>query len=53
MCLVLSFIFLAVAYTFYQENNWLLFSINIALALFFILLMIRNILKTKKERNNP
>ncbi|WP_164969080.1 hypothetical protein [Candidatus Marinarcus aquaticus] len=50
MCLVLSLIFIAVAYTFFQESNWLLFSINLVLALFFIALLIRNIITTKKER---
>jgi hypothetical protein len=50
MCLVISIIFLALAYTFFQDGNMQGIYINISIALFFILLMIRNVIKTKKER---
>ena len=52
MCLIISIIFSGLAYTFFQDGNMQGFYINICIALFFILLMIRNILKTKKERDN-
>lgn len=51
MCLVLSLVFLALAYTFFQDGNMQGVYINVAIALLFILLMIRNIIKTKKERS--
>jgi hypothetical protein len=51
MCLVISLIFLALAYTFFQDGNMQGFYINLSIALFFILLMLRNIIKTKKEKN--
>lgn len=49
MCLVISLIFSALAYMFYSENNMQGFYINISIALLFILLMSRNILKEKNE----
>ncbi|MBU0923494.1 hypothetical protein KKG81_01305 [bacterium] len=52
MCLIISIIFTALAYTFFEDGNMQGFYINISIALFFILLMIRNIIKTKKERTN-
>lgn len=52
MCLVLSLIFLAVAYTFFQDGNMQGMFINLAIALFFILLLIRNIIKTKKDKSS-
>jgi uncharacterized membrane protein YphA (DoxX/SURF4 family) len=52
MCLIIFIIFTALAYTFFEDGNMQGFYINISIALFFILLMIRNILKTKKERNS-
>ena len=52
MCLIISIIFTGLAYTFFQDGNMQGFYINISIALFFILLMIRNILKTKKDRNS-
>jgi hypothetical protein len=52
MCLIISIIFSALAYTFFEDGNMQGFYINISIALFFILLMLRNILKTKKDRNN-
>lgn len=51
MCLVISLVFSALAYMFYIENNMLGFYINISIALLFILIMTRNILKTKKLKD--
>lgn len=50
MCLVISLIFLSLAYSFFEDGNMQGFYINISIAIFFILLMIRNILRTKKDR---
>jgi hypothetical protein len=52
MCLIISIIFTALAYTFFQDDNMQGFYINISIALFFILLMARNILKTKSIKDN-
>jgi len=52
MCLVISLIFTALAYTFFQDGNMQGFYINSGIAFLFIILLIRNILKTKKEREN-
>ena len=49
MCLVISLVFLALAYTFFNDGNMQGFYINLSIALFFILLMIRNIIKAKKR----
>ena len=49
MCLVISLVFAALAYLFFQENNMQGFFINGGIALFFIGLLIRNILTTKKK----
>ena len=49
MCLVISLVFLALAYTFFTDGNMQGFYINLSIALFFILLMIRNIMKAKKR----
>jgi hypothetical protein len=51
MCLVISLIFLALAYTFFQDGNMQGVYINLSIAIFFILLMIINIFKTKQENN--
>lgn len=51
MCLVLSLIFLALAYTFFNDSNMQGFYISSTIALLFILLLVRNILKTKKEKD--
>ena len=48
MCLIISLIFSSLAYMFFIENNMLGFYINISIALLFLLLMTRNILKEKK-----
>jgi len=50
MCLVISLVFLALAYTLFEDNNMQGALISFLIALFFIILLIRNILKTKKER---
>jgi hypothetical protein len=52
MCLIISIIFTALAYTFFEDGNMQGFYINISIALFFILLIIKNTIKTKKERKN-
>jgi len=52
MCLIISIIFSGLAYTFFEDGNMQGFYINISIAIFFILLMVRNILKTKKDRNS-
>jgi hypothetical protein len=49
MCLVISLVFLALAYTFFQDGNMQGFFINLSVAIFFILLLIRNILKARKS----
>jgi hypothetical protein len=49
MCLVISLVFLALAYTFFQDGNMQGFFINLSIAIFFILLLIRNILKARKS----
>tara|TARA_B100001063_G_scaffold218151_1_gene221301 strand:+ start:2770 stop:2919 length:150 start_codon:yes stop_codon:yes gene_type:complete len=49
MCLVISLVFTALAYLFFQENNMQGFFINGGIALFFIGLLIRNILTAKKK----
>lgn len=50
MCLVISLVFIALSYIFYHDGNIEGFLLNGGIALFFIGLLIRNILKTKKER---
>lgn len=52
MCLIISIIFTALAYTFFEDGNMQGFYINISIAIFFVLLMIRNIIKTKNERKS-
>lgn len=52
MCLVISLVFLALTYLSFEDGNTNGVLINGAIALFFIGLLIRNILKTKKERES-
>ncbi len=52
MCLVISFLSFGFAYMFYSDGNMIYTGFSALIGLFFIGLMIRNILKTKKERNN-
>ncbi|GGD32332.1 hypothetical protein GCM10012288_02850 [Malaciobacter pacificus] len=49
MCLVITLIFSALAYTFYTDGNMQGFYLNISIALLFLLLMTRNIIKEKKR----
>lgn len=50
MCLVISIICFAIAYNFFESGNTAVAIVNLIIGIFFALLMIRNILKTKKER---
>jgi len=52
MCLMISFLSFGFAYMFYSDGNMSYASFSAIIGLFFIGLMIRNILKTKKEREN-
>lgn len=52
MCLIISMVSLAFAYMFFTDGNILNGTISTVIGVFFIGLMIRNILKTKKEREN-
>ena len=51
MCLVISLIFLALAYTFFESANMPGLIISSSISIFFIILLVKNIIKTKKERN--
>ena len=48
MCLVIAGIFTYLSYIFYIDNNILNASINGLIAIFFIVLLIRNIIKSRK-----
>ena len=48
MCLIIAGIFSYLSYSFYIDNNILNASINAVIAIFFIVLLIRNIIKSKK-----
>ncbi len=50
MCLVISCVFSYLAYSFYLDGDFINSAINGTIALFFIGLLIRNIIKTKKEK---
>lgn len=50
MCLIISFVFSYLAYSFYIDGSITHAIINGAIAVFFVGLLIRNIIKTKKER---
>ena len=52
MCLVISLITLGLAYMFFEDGNMQGFYINLTIALFFILLLTRNIIKTKKDKKS-
>jgi len=52
MCLIISGIFGYLAFIFYSDGDITNTMINGTISLFFIVLMVRNILKTKKERQN-
>jgi len=50
MCLIISAICFALSYNFYVAGDISIASTNLIIGIFFALLMLRNILKTKKER---
>jgi|AntRauTorcE11898_2_1112593.scaffolds.fasta_scaffold191974_1 hypothetical protein len=52
MCLIISLVFSYLSVMFYLEGNIMNALINGLIALFFIVLLVRNIIKTKKERDN-
>jgi len=52
MCLVIAFVCFGMAYLSYDGSNTTAMWVNIALGIMFVGLMIRNIYKTKQERNN-
>ena len=50
MCLIIASVFGYLGYNFFIEGDILSGGINSIISIFFILLMVRNILRTKKER---
>lgn len=52
MCLIIASIFSYLGYNFFIEGDILSAGINGFIAIFFIGLMMRNILKTRVERKN-
>ena len=52
MCLIIALIFSYLCIIFFTEGNYLNASINGIIAIVFIFLLIRNIFKTKQERDN-
>ena len=52
MCLVIAMVCFVMGYFAFQDANTLTMWTNIGMGLFFTALMIRNIVKTKQERNN-
>lgn len=50
MCLVVSLISLAFAYMFYESENIIGLVSSLMIFVFFTVLLVRNIIKTKKER---
>ena len=52
MCLVISFFFLALSYSFFEDGNMMGFGINFTIGILFAVLMVRNVLKTKKDRES-
>ena len=50
MCVIISGVFSYLAYSFYMDGDITNTLINGTIALFFIGLLVRNILKTRKER---
>ncbi|MEA3384520.1 MAG: hypothetical protein U9Q20_07615 [Campylobacterota bacterium] len=51
MCVIISGVFTYLAYSFYIDGNTLNAIINGTIAIFFLGLLTRNILKTKKEKD--
>ncbi len=52
MCLVISGVFGYLAFSFYQSADTINMIINGTISLIFIILMVRNIIKTKNEKAN-
>ena len=55
MCLVISILMFVLSFNYYNSQNYLLASGSLIVAIFFIILMIRNIIrvkKSKKEKTN-
>ena len=50
MCLIIACVFSYLSYVFYVDGDITNSLINGSIALGFIVLLVRNILKTKKER---
>jgi hypothetical protein len=48
VCLIIAGVFMYLSYSFYIDNNILNASINGFIAVFFVILLIRNIIKSKK-----
>jgi len=51
MCLVVSGVFSYLAYSFYIDEDFANAIINGFVAIFFLGLLVRNIFKTRKEKN--
>lgn len=52
MCLIIALVFSYLAIMFFSEGSYLNAGINGIIAIAFLALLIRNIFKTKKEREN-
>lgn len=52
MCLVISLVCYLMAYMSWQSQNSTAFFINLALGIFFTVLMVRNIVKTRNEKRD-
>ena len=48
MCLVISILMLVLSFNYYNSQNYLLAGGSLIVAVFFIILMIRNIMRVKK-----
>lgn len=51
MCLIISGVFLYLSYNFYIDGDVINTIINGSIAILFVGLLIRNILKTRKEKD--
>lgn len=51
MCFIISGVFSYLAFSFYVEGDIVNATINGSIALLFLILLTRNIFKTKKEKN--
>ena len=52
MCLVISILMLVLSFNYYNAQNYLLASGSLIVAIFFIILMIRNIMRVKKFKKS-